>query len=183
MNAPDRAHAPAKAVFKWDDPLLLDAQLTEEERMVRDAAQAYAQDKLMPRIKDATDALGMIRYNLGLGGKRPRFGMFSFAEKAEYLAFVWGSVVMAASGALLWFNNWALQYFPKWVSDAASAFHFYEAILASLAILVWHMYMVIFDPEVYPMDKAWLTGKASADHMRHARETRYLRFLRGPKKR
>ena len=42
-----------KAVFKWDDPLLLDAQLTEEERMVRDAAQAYAQDKLMPRIKDA----------------------------------------------------------------------------------------------------------------------------------
>jgi glutaryl-CoA dehydrogenase len=51
MNAPDRAHA--KAVFKWDDPLLLDAQLTEEERMIRDAAQAYAQDKLMPRIKDA----------------------------------------------------------------------------------------------------------------------------------
>ena len=53
MNAPDRAHAPAKAVFKWDDPLLIDAQLTEEERMVREAAQAYAQDKLMPRIKDA----------------------------------------------------------------------------------------------------------------------------------
>ena len=53
MNAPDRADAPAKAVFKWDDPLLLDAQLTEEERMVRDAAHAYAQDKLMPRIKDA----------------------------------------------------------------------------------------------------------------------------------
>jgi glutaryl-CoA dehydrogenase len=53
MNAPDRAHAPANAVFKWDDPLLLDAELTEEERMVRDAAQAYANDKLMPRIKDA----------------------------------------------------------------------------------------------------------------------------------
>ncbi len=57
MNAPDpvsvHANAPAKAVFKWDDPLLLDAQLTEEERMVRDAAQAYANDKLMPRIKDA----------------------------------------------------------------------------------------------------------------------------------
>ena len=53
MNAPDRVQAPPKAVFKWDDPLLLDAQLTEEERMVRDAAQAYAHDKLMPRIKDA----------------------------------------------------------------------------------------------------------------------------------
>jgi len=53
MNAPERVHAAAKAVFKWDDPLLLDAQLTEEERMVRDAAHAYAQDKLMPRVKDA----------------------------------------------------------------------------------------------------------------------------------
>ena len=53
MNAPDRVAASTKPVFKWDDPLLLDAQLTEEERMVREAARAYAQDKLMPRIKDA----------------------------------------------------------------------------------------------------------------------------------
>ncbi len=53
MNAPDRLHHPAKAVFKWDDPLLLDLELAEDERMVRDAAYAYAQDKLMPRIKEA----------------------------------------------------------------------------------------------------------------------------------
>jgi glutaryl-CoA dehydrogenase len=50
MNAPERV---AKPQFKWDDPLLLDAQLTEEERMVRDTAHAYAQDKLMPRVRDA----------------------------------------------------------------------------------------------------------------------------------
>ena len=53
MNAPERVAASSKPIFKWDDPLFLDAQLTEEERMVRDAAQAYAQGKLMPRIKDA----------------------------------------------------------------------------------------------------------------------------------
>ncbi|WP_241290731.1 acyl-CoA dehydrogenase [Burkholderia stabilis] len=41
------------ATFHWDDPLLLDQQLTEEERMVRDAAQAYAQDKLTPRVTEA----------------------------------------------------------------------------------------------------------------------------------
>ena len=49
MNAPDRP----RPQFKWDDPLILDAQLSEEERMVRDAAHAYAQDKLMPRVRDA----------------------------------------------------------------------------------------------------------------------------------
>jgi len=53
MNAPERMHAKAKPVFKWDDPLLLDSELAEDERMVRDAAYAYAQDKLMPRIKEA----------------------------------------------------------------------------------------------------------------------------------
>ncbi|MFO1412498.1 MAG: acyl-CoA dehydrogenase [Burkholderiales bacterium] len=52
MNAPEPA-ARAKPVFHWDDPLLLDAQLTEEERMVRDSAHAFAQEKLLPRIKEA----------------------------------------------------------------------------------------------------------------------------------
>ncbi len=41
------------AKFHWEDPLLMDQQLTEEERMVRDAARAYAQDKLMPRVLEA----------------------------------------------------------------------------------------------------------------------------------
>ncbi len=41
------------ATFHWDDPLLLDQQLTEEERMVREAARAYSQDKLAPRVIEA----------------------------------------------------------------------------------------------------------------------------------
>ncbi len=52
MNAPDRLHT-SKAVFKWDDPLLLELELSQEERMVRDTAHGYAQDKLLPRIKEA----------------------------------------------------------------------------------------------------------------------------------
>jgi hypothetical protein len=74
---------------------------------------------------------------------------------------------MAASGLLLWFNSFSLRHFPKWVTDAATALHFYEAILATLSILIWHMYTVIFDPEIYPMDRAWITGMASACHVEH----------------
>src|SRR5512137_2452578 len=51
MNAPDAR--PAKASFKWDDPLLLENQLSDDERMVRDAARAYAQGKLAPRVLEA----------------------------------------------------------------------------------------------------------------------------------
>ncbi|MDP2398254.1 MAG: acyl-CoA dehydrogenase [Burkholderiales bacterium] len=50
MNA---ANPPAKASFQWDDPLLLDDLLTDEERMVRDTAYAYCQEKLMPRVVEA----------------------------------------------------------------------------------------------------------------------------------
>jgi len=42
-------------------------------------------------------------------------------------------------------------------------------VLATFSILLWHFYMVIFDPSVYPMDRAWLTGKTPADHFRHSR--------------
>jgi formate dehydrogenase gamma subunit len=132
---------------------------------------------LLPRIQDVTDLWGVIRYNLGLAPQRPTFGMFSYAEKLEYLAYVWGSVVMVATGFLLWFENFTLRNFPKWVADAATVVHFYEAILASLSILIWHFYLTIFDPDVYPMDKAWLTGKASADHLKHTRPEYYAEIV------
>jgi len=133
--------------------------------------------EMRPGIKDLFDMIDLFRYNLGLTSQRPHFGMFSYAEKFEYLAYMWGTLVMALSGFILWFNNISLRYFPKWVTDAATAIHFYEAILASLAILIWHFYMTIFDPDVYPMDRAWLTGKASADHLKHTRPEYYLQIV------
>lgn len=135
--------------------------------------------QMWPRVKDATDVWGMLRYNLGRLPHRPKFSMFSYAEKAEYWAFLWGTAVMAVSGFILWFNNFSLTYFPTWISDVATAIHFYEAILATFSILIWHFYMVIFDPEVYPMDLAWLTGRASADHLRHTRPSYYRRLVEG----
>jgi glutaryl-CoA dehydrogenase len=51
---PDTAPAPTKkAAFQWEDPFLMDADLTEEERMIRDAARAYCQEKLAPRVQHA----------------------------------------------------------------------------------------------------------------------------------
>ena len=124
--------------------------------------------KLWPGRQDLRDLVGLIRHHLGRG-PRPLFGCFSYAEKLEYWAFLWGTAVMAVTGFLLWFDDFTLRNFPKWVADAATTVHFYEAILATLAILVWHLYMVVFDPEVYPMDKAWLTGRTSADHFTRTR--------------
>jgi len=104
-------------------------------------------------------------YNLGFSKAPPVFsGCATYVEKIEYWAFVWGTLVMAATGFLLWFNSFALRHFPKWVTDAATALHYYEAILATLSILIWHMYTVVFDPQIYPMDRSWITGMAVPHH-------------------
>jgi cytochrome b subunit of formate dehydrogenase len=136
----------------------------------RDRAFLWA---VMPTFKDATDLVQVFAYNLGLTKVEPKFAKLNYAEKLEYLAFMWGTLVMAASGFLLWFNNFALTHFPKWVSDVATAVHYYEAILATFAILIWHSYMVMFDPLVYPMDTAWIDGKVPAEHYRDARPEYY----------
>jgi hypothetical protein len=65
---------------------------------------------------------------------------------------------MAATGVLLWANTLSLRLLPKVVLDLATKVHFYEAVLAALAIVIWHFYFVIADPDVYPLDTAFLTG-------------------------
>jgi cytochrome b subunit of formate dehydrogenase len=128
--------------------------------MSRRARRCIAQ--MLPGLGDLREFRDRMAYYFGLRADEPPVPNVGYVEKAEYLAFMWGMVVMAATGFLLWFETLALQWLPKWASDAATTIHWYEAILASLAILVWHFYWVIFDPVVYPMDLTWLTGKPPA---------------------
>jgi len=117
-------------------------------------------ETLKPGPSDFQRLRMTILYNLGLSNTRPDHSSYAtYVEKLEYWAFVWGTCVMTSTGFLLWFNNFALRHFPKWVEDASTALHYYEAILATASILVWHMYTVVFDPEIYPMDPSWITGK------------------------
>ncbi len=72
---------------------------------------------------------------------------------------------MAITGLLLWFNNFSLGVITKLGLDVATLIHYYEAILASLAILVWHFYSVIFNPDVYPLNVACIKGTLSEEEM------------------
>jgi len=116
--------------------------------------------ELFPNAQDAREALANFSYNVGLRSQRPSRSAHSYIEKAEYWAVVWGAIVMILTGVMLWGNNLMLALFPKLWLDVATSVHFYEALLATLAIVVWHFYTVIFDPDVYPMDTAWLTGES-----------------------
>jgi cytochrome b subunit of formate dehydrogenase len=114
--------------------------------------------ELLPRANDVREAFANFAYNLGLGDAPPPRSAHSYIEKAEYWAAAWGAGVMMATGLLLWANNLAMRFLPKLWLDAATSIHFYEAVLATLAIVVWHLYPVVFDPEVYPLNTSFLTG-------------------------
>ena len=119
---------------------------------------------MLPEPKDITDVLVSLRYYLIPGMPKPQFKRFGYAEKAEYWAVVWGTFLMAATGLLIWFKLYTTELVPRWVIDVATTVHYFEAILASLAILVWHFYFVIFDPDIYPINWAWLDGKVTPHH-------------------
>jgi cytochrome b subunit of formate dehydrogenase len=120
---------------------------------------------LLPRLQDGRDALDMVKYNFGFASEKPKLGRFSYIEKAEYWALIWGTVVMGATGVILWFDNTFLGLLTKLGWDVARAVHFYEAWLAVLAIVVWHFYFVIFNPDTYPINLAFWKGTLTEHEM------------------
>jgi formate dehydrogenase gamma subunit len=121
-------------------------------RMVRD---------LFPTKKDFFDILAAVRYLTGLTKEKPKIGRFGYAEKMEYWAVVWGTIIMGATGLAIWFKMDVTRFLPRWLVDVGLTIHYYEAVLACLAIIVWHFYHVIFDPDVYPLNLACWDGKVS----------------------
>jgi len=122
---------------------------------------------MLPGKEDLAHLWQMVLYNIGRKNERPQFRRFSYVEKVEYWALVWGSIVMIITGLFLWFDDIAVMFFPKGFLDVVLVIHFYEAWLASLAILIWHMYSTIFSPAVYPMNPSWINGKMPEESYKH----------------
>lgn len=120
---------------------------------------------IMFRIQDIRDMVQVLRYNLGLSKTKPKFGRFNYIEKSEYWALIWGTVVMTVTGVVIWFENHFMGWFSKTFVDVCNTIHYFEAWLAFLAIIVWHIYYVIFNPDVYPMNFAWITGYLTEEEM------------------
>ncbi len=118
---------------------------------------------MLPGIRDITDALDVVRYNLGLTNERPKLPRYAFDEKVEYWALIWGGIVMGLTGFILWNPIAAARIFPGQVIPAAKAAHGLEAILAVAAIFIWHFYHV----HLKLFNKSMFTGKLSREEMAH----------------
>ena len=118
---------------------------------------------MIPVMSDLVHVFQDISYYLGFRKKKAYYGRFSYVEKAEYLALVWGTVLMAATGFMMWNPIASARFLPGEIIPAAKAAHGAEAILAVLAILIWHVYHV----HIKLFNKSMFTGKLSEEEMVH----------------
>jgi cytochrome b subunit of formate dehydrogenase len=112
-------------------------------------------------MRDFRDVWDNILFFFGRRREPPRFAQFSYMEKVEYWALLWGTIIMTVTGLLLWFDDYFVERWglPKGLLDVMLVIHYYEAWLATLAIIVWHLYGTVYSPAVYPMNTAWLAGR------------------------
>jgi formate dehydrogenase subunit gamma len=132
---------------------------------------------LLPMPKDLRDAAQNIRYFLGKVKDKPKFGRFSYIEKFDYWAVYWGCIIMIGSGAFLWGESIVLKYLPKFALDIAHEMHSDEALLATLAIVIWHFYNVHFNPERFPGTLMWLHGQISEHEIKEEHPLEYEEIM------
>jgi cytochrome b subunit of formate dehydrogenase len=116
---------------------------------------------MLPVMDDFKHLFTDIAYYLGMRDTRAYYGRYNYAEKVEYLAVVWGTIIMAITGFMMWNPITTAKFLPGEIIPAAKAAHGAEAILAVLAILIWHVYNV----HIKHFNKSIFTGKISHEMM------------------
>lgn len=123
--------------------------------------------RMAPGIADVRHVIQNMRFHLGQTDQRPAFGKYDYPAKAEYWALVWGTVIMALTGLILWFPAIATSFLPAWTIKVSEVVHLFEAWLATLAILIFHLFYVIAHPDIYPLNMAMFSGKMPKEHAKH----------------
>ena len=128
---------------------------------------------MWPYLKDFKDLVQMVRFNLGLVKERPEFDRFTAEEKLEYWALLWGTALMISTGLIMWFPITVTSVLPGDIIPVSRALHGWEAVLATLAILTWHMYHTV----IKERNRSIFTGIMTEEEMRRNHPLEYRRIL------
>jgi formate dehydrogenase subunit gamma len=132
---------------------------------------------MVPSLRDFQDVFQEVRYSLGLTDEHPHFDRFEYRQKFEYWGIIFGTVVITATGLILWFPVTFTQFLPGEVVPAAREAHGGEALLALLTIVFWHLYSVLLSPLTFPGDTSIFTGRISRERMMREHPREYARIL------
>jgi formate dehydrogenase gamma subunit len=131
---------------------------------------------MWPRRKDATDLAQNLSYFLGRRQHPPEFDRFGYQAKVEYYALILTNALMAMSGVMLWTES----MWSKFVLDIALVIHGMEAVLACLALMVWHLYRVHLRPREFPLDRTWRAPVLDEKTMQEEHAHHYRKIIADP---
>jgi cytochrome b subunit of formate dehydrogenase len=143
----------------------------------RERGLLWGPASMVPQPRDFVDFGRQVRWFVGMG-PRPAFEQFTYWEKFDYWAVLWGTALMGAAGLVLWFPEAASRVLPGWMFNVALLVHGAEAALAIGFIFVVHFFNGHLRPGKFPMDLVIFTGSVADDEFRHERARQYER-LRG----
>lgn len=135
----------------------------------------WGPDSMVPQPRDVVDAYRQVRWFLGRG-PRPAFERFTYWEKFDYWAVLWGTAIMGAAGLVLWFPVAASRVLPGWMFNIALFVHGAEAVLAIGFIFVVHFFNGHLRPGKFPMDLVIFTGTVTEHDLREERSAQYHRL-------
>lgn len=130
---------------------------------------------LLPGPKDLIDLIDDIRFKLGLAQRRPQMDRYTYGEKIEYWAVVWGTLIMAITGFMMWNPITTTRFLPGEIIPAAKAAHGGEALLAVLSIMTWHVYHV----HLKRFNKSMFTGEIDEHEMEEEHPLELARIRAG----
>lgn len=131
---------------------------------------------MRPKFKDITDFMYYMLYLIGIREAPPAFDRFSYKHKMEYGALIAGMTLMSVTGIILWSEY----FWDKFILDVAALVHGMEAVLACLALMIWHLYEVHLRPHKFPMDNMWLTGLIDEAEMKEEYPLHYKKIMSDP---
>jgi cytochrome b subunit of formate dehydrogenase len=130
---------------------------------------------MVPQPRDLVDFYRQLKWFAGLG-PRPSFEHFTYWEKFDYWAVLWGTAIMGAAGLILWFPVAASRILPGWMFNVALFVHGAEATLAIGFIFAVHFFNGHLRPGKFPMDLVIFTGSVTAAELQHERADEYRRL-------
>ncbi len=157
------------------------AYLTFEAVVRKNGGIFWGPNSLLIQPKDILNIFGDILWFFRLGS-RPKFDRWIYWEKFEYLSLMWGTLVMGATGFILWFPVQSTSIIPVNIAgivdlpSIALVAHRYEAILAAGFIFTIHFFHTHLLPENIPVDEVMFTGRVSEEHIMHERGAYYERL-------
>lgn len=142
--------------------------LKQSRRSGRGFIRTFLNLPMVMNLDDLKQMRELLKFLLFMRKTRPPAGRFTLEEKFEYFGVFWGSMLLGATGILMWANAWTSGLFTGRLLTIANLLHTFEAYLAFLHVGILHMVTVIFSPIVFPISPAMVSGDTPPEKMAEA---------------